>query len=105
MSVNHSSSLKDPPTQSMHALPRNMNEPEHDKNNEFRQDKTSVYQQLHKRLFLGNSLKLPCGGDSFLMSSNNIGFYGEMNKMSFVLRKPVFGISDQVPHKPGCTAT
>ena len=22
-----------------------------------------------------------------------------------VLRKPVFGVSDQVPHKPGCTAT
>ena len=25
--------------------------------------------------------------------------------MSLVLRKPVFGVSDQVPHKPGCTAT
>ena len=25
--------------------------------------------------------------------------------MSLVLRKPVFGISDQVPHKRGCTAT
>ena len=24
--------------------------------------------------------------------------------MSLVLRKPVFGVSDQVPHKPGCTA-
>ena len=21
------------------------------------------------------------------------------------MRKPVFGVSDQVPHKPGCTAT
>ena len=27
------------------------------------------------------------------------------NKMSPVLRKPVFGVSDQVRHKPGCTAT
>ena len=26
-------------------------------------------------------------------------------KMSFVVRKPVFGVSDQVRHKPGCTAT
>ena len=26
-------------------------------------------------------------------------------KMSLVLRKPVFGVSDQVPHKPGCTVT
>ena len=25
--------------------------------------------------------------------------------MSLVVRKPVFGVSDQVPHKPGCTAT
>ena len=24
--------------------------------------------------------------------------------MSLVKRKPVFGVSDQVPHKPGCTA-
>ena len=25
--------------------------------------------------------------------------------MSRVIRKPVFGVSDQVRHKPGCTAT
>ena len=25
--------------------------------------------------------------------------------MSLVMRKPVFGVSDQVPHKPGCTIT
>ena len=25
--------------------------------------------------------------------------------MSLVVRKPVFGVSDTVPHKPGCTAT
>ena len=26
-------------------------------------------------------------------------------RMSLVVRKPVFGVSDQVRHKPGCTAT
>ena len=25
--------------------------------------------------------------------------------MSLIVRKPVFGVSDQVRHKPGCTAT
>ena len=25
--------------------------------------------------------------------------------LSLVVRKPVFGVSDQVPHKPGCTVT
>ena len=25
--------------------------------------------------------------------------------ISLVVRKPVFGVSDQVPHKPGCTVT
>ena len=25
--------------------------------------------------------------------------------MSLVVRKPVFGVSDQVSHKPGCTVT
>ena len=25
--------------------------------------------------------------------------------MSLVLRKPVFGVSDKVPHKPGCAIT
>ena len=29
----------------------------------------------------------------------------EQNNMSLVLRKPVFGVSDQVRHKPDCTAT
>ena len=28
-----------------------------------------------------------------------------MNHLSLVLRKPVFGVSDQVPHKPGCATT
>ena len=27
------------------------------------------------------------------------------NHTSFVVRKPVFGISNQVQHKPGCAAT
>ena len=25
------------------------------------------------------------------------------DQLSLVVRKPVFGVSDQVPHKPGCT--
>ena len=29
----------------------------------------------------------------------------EIYDMSLVLRKLVFGVSDQVQHKPGCTAT
>ena len=44
---------------------------------------------------------------------HSVGFYekqlgfgpGTENKQSLVLRKPVFGVSDQVLHKPGCTAT
>ena len=28
-----------------------------------------------------------------------------INQLSLVLRKPVFGVSDQVRHKPGCTVT
>ena len=28
-----------------------------------------------------------------------------LDDMSLVVRKRVFGVSDQVPHKPGCTAT
>ena len=30
---------------------------------------------------------------------------GMLHYMSLVVRKPVFGVSDQVRHKPGCTAT
>ena len=29
----------------------------------------------------------------------------EVDEMSLVLRKPLFGVSDQVPHKPGFTTT
>ena len=51
------------------------------------------------------------------MVSNGISFHRvETNKiipkssdkhhnMSLVVRKPVFGVSDQVPHKPGCAFT
>ena len=28
-----------------------------------------------------------------------------LQHLSLVVRKPVFEVSDQVPHKPGCTAT
>ena len=30
---------------------------------------------------------------------------GEIDDMSLVMRNPVFGVSYQVQHKPGCTAT
>ena len=29
----------------------------------------------------------------------------DIDQWSLVLRKQVFGVSSQVPHKPGCTAT
>ena len=28
-----------------------------------------------------------------------------VDRMSHVVRKPIFGVADQVRHKPGCTAT
>ena len=42
-------------------------------------------------------------------SPANTGFRSDLRKeakiyMSLIVRKPVFGVSDQVPHKPGCTA-
>ena len=37
--------------------------------------------------------------------SNWIMDAGVVEVMSLVVRKPVFGVSDQVPHKPGCTTT
>ena len=40
---------------------------------------------------------------------NDNGAVNEMaatiKDMSLVVRKPVFGVFHQVPHKPGCTAT
>ena len=36
---------------------------------------------------------------------HNSVFHCTLENMSLVLRKPVFGVSDQVRHKPGCTAT
>ena len=32
-------------------------------------------------------------------------FLWTLLQLSLIVRKPVFGVSDQVPHKPGCTAT
>ena len=44
-----------------------------------------------------------------LSKNRMLGFYGLRNngsyQMSLVLRKQVLGVSDQVPHKPGSTAT
>ena len=33
-----------------------------------------------------------------------IRFSDQAGQLSLVVRKPVFGVSDQVPHKPGCKA-
>ena len=47
----------------------------------------------------------------FLLSNFFIKHYSMLEflclnlNMSLVVRKPVFGVSDQAPHKPGCTAT
>ena len=34
-----------------------------------------------------------------------LGYRNFIHYLSLVVRKLVFGVSDQVPHKPGCTAT
>ena len=44
-----------------------------------------------------NGMKDNCYG---LISLKNINRY-----LSLVVRKPVFGVSDQIRHKPSCTAT
>ena len=31
--------------------------------------------------------------------------WDRLHHLSLVVRKPVFGVSDQIRHKPGCTAT
>ena len=36
---------------------------------------------------------------------DSIIFLDSIYDLSLVVRKPVFGVSDQVRHKPGCTAT
>ena len=41
----------------------------------------------------------------YYSSKKVILFIEVLQYMSLVLRKPVFGVSDQVPHKPGCTTT
>ena len=43
---------------------------------------------------VGEPLKLTC---KFLLT--------RLYHLSLVVRKPVFGVFDLVPHKPGCTAT
>ena len=42
---------------------------------------------------------------SGMMEKSNKEIISFQNHMSLVVRKPVLGVSDQVPHKPGCTAT
>ena len=42
---------------------------------------------------------------TFVSSHDSRGSFPHPYQLSLVVRKPVFGVSDQVPHKPGCTAT
>ena len=42
---------------------------------------------------------------AFVFAYVKSSFSLDMAHMSRVVRKPVFGVSDQVPHKPGCTTT
>ena len=39
------------------------------------------------------------------LQENLLANGGNVSKLSLVMRKPVFRVSDQVRHKPGCTAT
>ena len=52
---------------------------------------------------------ISCGSASPLVSdapkNNRDRFSRDETQMSLVVRKQVFGVSDQVRHKPGCTAT
>ena len=59
---------------------------------------------LHGRVFVMLDLNVD---NALLMSTHNIPYLwrNKQKYMSLVVRKPVFGVSDQVPHKPGCTAT
>ena len=52
----------------------------------------------------------PCKNDRSILLQDSLDFsllheLVLLYYMSLVVRKPVIGVSDQVPHKPGCTAT
>ena len=40
-----------------------------------------------------------------LNDDESLGMIADSRYLSLVLRKPVFGVSDQVRHKQGCIAT
>ena len=63
----------------------------------------SLYLSQAYAHFLSGStpvLSPECRGSVTLTFSSMV-----LEHLSLVLRKPVFGVSDQVPHKSGCTAT
>ena len=43
--------------------------------------------------------------DQYEYSSRSLTALPRQSDMSHVVRKPVFGVPDQVQHKPGCTTT
>ena len=40
-----------------------------------------------------------------MVKKNGEEAFNNMQYMSLVVRKPVFRVSDRVPHKPGCKTT
>ena len=55
--------------------------------------------------FIMTRLKLACVFCNTIMVGEKNRLVGQDLNMSLVLRKPFFGVSDQVRYKPGCTAT
>ena len=43
--------------------------------------------------------------DLIIIINMQLNVAGHLLKMSLVVRKPFYGVSDQVRYKPGCTAT
>ena len=81
--------------------------------------KSMVYKALSNETYLLLELRSPLNKNvydyvlntniSFSISSQYHWFYlcclPSCSYTSLVVRKPVFGVSDQVRHKPGCTTT
>ena len=64
-------------------------------------DETVLSSHLQNRM--ANQSQISCAES--MVKGNSPGMDVMHPYMSLVVRKPVFGISDQVPHKPGCTVT
>ena len=47
----------------------------------------------------------PNSNESIVLPIKFLIVFSNLNYLSLVVRKPDFGVSDQVLHKPGCTAS